>query len=132
MNFKVFKEVSINGEAKICDRFLSIFSIFATYFYFQKEGLWRTNEEGTIEVLNNEYGKVSVRKIDRQLTVVYRLNEQTKENRFLFQLHPKDAPETNLLSSYVSQEYKEYTDKQQRKWLAGDFSQAIEEKRMDH
>ncbi|MDY4306830.1 hypothetical protein SNF32_03840 [Enterococcus mundtii] len=86
------------------------------------------NEEATIEVLNNEYGKVSIRKIDRQLTVVYRLNEQTQENRFLFQLHPKDAPETNLLSSYVSQEYQEYTDEQQRKWLAGDFLKPLKKK----
>ncbi|MGG5302872.1 hypothetical protein IGK16_000461 [Enterococcus pernyi] len=108
-----------------------LFSLFfVTYFYFQKGKTVAANEEATIEVLNNEYGKVSIRKIDRQLTVVYRLNEQTQENRFLFQLHPKDAPETNLLSSYVSQEYQEYTDEQQRKWLAGDFSQAIEEKEL--
>ena len=86
------------------------------------------NEESTIEVLNNEYGKVSIRKIDHQLTILYRLNAQTQETRFLFQLHSKDAPETNLLSSYVSQEYQEYTDEQQRKWLAGYFSQTIEEK----
>ncbi|EMF0403771.1 hypothetical protein JMQ83_002668, partial [Enterococcus faecium] len=106
-----------------------LFSLFfVTCFYFQKGKTVVANEEATIEVLNNEYGKVSIRKIDHQLTIWHQLNEQTQENRFLFQLHPKDAPETNLLSPHVSKEYQEYTDKQQRKWLAGDFSQSIEEK----
>ncbi|HHD7719675.1 TPA: SpaA isopeptide-forming pilin-related protein [Enterococcus faecium] len=106
-----------------------LFSLFfVTYFHFQKGETVAANEESTIEVLNNEYGKVSIRKIDHQLTILYRLNAQTQETRFLFQLHSKDAPETNLLSSYVSQEYQEYTDEQQRKWLAGYFSQTIEEK----
>ncbi|EOD6243466.1 vWA domain-containing protein, partial [Enterococcus faecium] len=106
-----------------------LFSLFfVTYFHIQKGETVAANEESTIEVLNNEYGKVSIRKIDHQLTILYRLNAQTQETRFLFQLHSKDAPETNLLSSYVSQEYQEYTDEQQRKWLAGYFSQTIEEK----
>ncbi|NTQ03089.1 VWA domain-containing protein, partial [Enterococcus faecium] len=106
-----------------------LFSLFfVTYFYFQKGKIVAANEEATIEVLNNEYGKVSIRKIDNQLTILYRLNDQMQGNRFLFQIYPKDAPETNLLSSYVSQEYQEYTDEQQRKWLAGYFSQTIEEK----
>ncbi|WP_267647109.1 SpaA isopeptide-forming pilin-related protein, partial [Enterococcus faecium] len=106
-----------------------LFSLFfVTYFHIQKGETVAANEESTIEVLNNEYGKVSIRKIDHQLTILYRLNAQTQETRFLFQLHSKDAPETNLLSSYVSQEYQEYTDEQQRKWLAGYFSQTIEER----
>ena len=67
-------------------------------------------------------------KKDDHLILFYRLNESTQERRFLFQLHPKDAAENNLLTSYTSQEYQEYTDEKQQKWIGSDFSQGGVEK----
>ncbi|HGW6169656.1 TPA: hypothetical protein ACNHS6_002677, partial [Enterococcus faecalis] len=108
--------------------FCLFFLFFVLFFHSQKGNTVLANEETNVEVLDNEYGKVSIRKIDHQLRILYRLNKQTQETRFLFQLHPKGEPETNLLSSYASQKYQEYTDEQQRKWLTEDFLKVIEEK----
>ena len=56
---------------------------------------------------------------------------QHKKDDFLFQLHPKDAAENNLLTSYTSQEYQEYTDEKQQKWIGSDFFAGRCRKRME-
>ncbi|MBO0460511.1 VWA domain-containing protein [Enterococcus sp. DIV1298c] len=105
---------------------LSLF--FIAYLYSQKVKIAAANEEGVVEVLKNEYGEVNLKQSGQQLTISYRLNEQNQERRFLFQLHPSDVPENNLLTSSISQEYQEYKDEEQQIWVGSAFSQGVGEK----
>lgn len=111
---------------------LSLLAIFfIAYLYSQHINKVVANDEDVVdvvEVLKNDYGEVSIKQTDDHLILFYRLNESTQERRFLFQLHPKDAAENNFLTSYTSQEYQEYTDEKQQKWIGSDFSQGGVEK----
>ncbi|THE11428.1 VWA domain-containing protein [Enterococcus hirae] len=104
---------------------VGIFSFF--YGCFQQINAVQAKEDTPIVVMKNDYGEVSLLQTADQVQFNYRVLENTKGRRFLFQLYEVEDSERTFVGT-LNEKSIAYVDTDNKKWFTTAFSKEMVEK----